>query len=68
MTHPFIKESTEQQASYSSEQREYNGFLDQLRESGICNMMEGPSRLREEYPELDKRSSFEAWEIWKERF
>lgn len=54
--------------TYSPQQREYNGYLDQLRESGICNMMEGPSRLREEYPELDKRSSFEAWEIWTKRF
>ena len=68
MTHPFIKETDEQKAAYSPEQREYNAFLDMLRESGICNMFEGPKRLREEYPELDKRSSFEAFETWTKRF
>ena len=52
----------------NNRQNAYNAFLDQMREDGSENMMFGPMRLREEYPELDKRSSFEACEIWQKRF
>ena len=48
-------------------QAEVNGYLDALRESGECNMMEGPVRLQGQFG-LDKATSRAAWKVWTDSF
>ena len=48
-------------------QEAVNEYLDNLRESGKCNMFEGPSRLIGRFG-IDRREAYAAFETWTETF
>jgi len=46
---------------------EYFVWLDALRESGSCNMMEAPRWLREEF-DITKKQSHDITSMWMQNF
>jgi hypothetical protein len=50
-------------------QDEFNEFLDDLRESGVCNMItEVSTYVAEEYPQLDRKERTSMWSVWAKTF
>ena len=49
------------------DQRDAMVYLDNLRESGECNMFEAPARMREIYG-FSRPESYEVFKSWTEKF
>lgn len=47
---------------------EHLEYLDELRESGVTNMLGGASCLRDSYPALSKRDAREILTYWMQTF
>jgi hypothetical protein len=47
--------------------QEHEGYLDNLRDSGVVNMFEAAAAMLQQFPELTKKEAQEILKTWMEK-